>query len=317
MSKRTRKEPEKLTYDEPDEKEESPAVGSGTPLGEIEAVKTQLSNSKKYVEAVEALHWLVFKSKGKAGQQRKRLKTFAGLVYGNDPETERQRLVDRANKNTLGVIRDVMDLLALDRSGKSFDDGKDSKENMCERLVEFLECPQAGGGKKKGGSSGKKAASTKSAKTDDSLAKALMVAVAKRQVEADESADKSLKEMVKAAEDYVGLALPKEFKAIMKAAIVGDGPDDDDDDDDDDDAAEEPAAKKPKTDDADKKPAAKKPAAKKPAKKKDEADGEDDEPAEDAPAQEEEEEEEAEQEKAEDADEEAPAEDDDKDDDDK
>lgn len=60
MSKRERKAPEKLTYDEPDEEPEK-VSGSGTPLGEIEAVKSNLSQSKKFMDAVHALHFLVFK----------------------------------------------------------------------------------------------------------------------------------------------------------------------------------------------------------------------------------------------------------------
>lgn len=65
MSKRARKEPEKLTYEEPDPKVDKMLPGSGAALGDIEEVKHMLSQTKRYSDGVEALHWLVFKVRGR------------------------------------------------------------------------------------------------------------------------------------------------------------------------------------------------------------------------------------------------------------
>lgn len=229
MSKRERKPTTRLTYDEEKEAKEK-ATGTGAALGDIEDVKTKLF-AKEYNDVIPVLHQLVFKSKGKAGQQRKNLRLFQGIVYGEDPESERARLVERAAKNTVPVVKDLLDMLCIDRTPSSFDDGKDSKEKMCERLVEFLECPKGVVIKKK-----------PPAKT---LHKALIEAVAKYQLEKMD--DPTINDLVKAAEDFVGMKLPKDFKDVAKSIIQGEEPPAVEDD--------EPPAKKAKAADADDKPA--------------------------------------------------------------
>lgn len=120
-------------------------------------------------------------------------------------------------------VREMMDVLVLDRSPKTFVDGKDSKENMCERLIEFLECPKESLGKK--GKVAKDPAPRKATKSsaepaEDDLTTKLLRAVARRQLQFDESdGDPSIRELVKNAEDYVGAKLPKTFKGIVKQVI--------------------------------------------------------------------------------------------------
>lgn len=222
MSKRERKPTTRLTYDEEKEAKEK-VTGAGAALGDIEDVKTKLF-AKEFNDVIPVLHQLVFKSKGKAGQQRKNLRLFQGIVYGEDPESERARLVERAAKNTVPVVKDLLDMLCIDRTPSSFDDGKDSKEKMCERLVEFLECPKGVVVKKK-----------PPAKT---LHKSLIEAVAKYQL--DKMDDPTVADLVKAAEDFVGMKLPKDFKDVAKSLIEGEPAAAEDD---------EPPAKKAKASD--------------------------------------------------------------------
>jgi len=308
---RERKEAERLTYDEQvDDGGKEPPVGSGTPLGDIGALEATFKMSK-YSDAAAALHQLVFKSKGKAGTQRKRLRTFAGIVYGDDPETERERYVERALKLNVGLVKEIMDLLCVDRSPKSFEDGDASKEHLVERLVEFLECPAAQKKeKKRKGSASSDAPAAKASKTTTAkggdgtpLELALLRAVAKHQLEIADDATSTISAMVKAAEEYVGEKLPPAFKGILKELVAAGKAEDDDDDDDeappkqpdeapDDDAAPDEEADEPPKEEEEappvkekkkpgrkpgKKPAARKPAAKKTATEADEAD--EDEPA--------------------------------------
>lgn len=155
----------------------------------------------------------------------------------------------------------MMDVLVLDRSPKSFDDGKDSKENMCERLIEFLECPKESLGKKSKVAKDpapRKATKSIAEPAEDDLTTKLLRAIARRQLQFDESdGDPSIREIVKNAEDYVGAKLPKIFKGIVKQVIEDEtapayeaedeeAEEEDEGDAEDDKATDEPAAKKAK-----------------------------------------------------------------------
>ena len=137
--KRARKSTEKLEYDH--EKKKKVVVGSGTPLGDFEAVDENMRNPK-FKDTLEQLHMIVYKSKGAKGKQRKNLVSFRGLVYEN-ADVERQRYLDRLYKLKQPQITALLDLLKVDRSAKSFGETKIDKDALCERLLAFLEAPSS------------------------------------------------------------------------------------------------------------------------------------------------------------------------------
>lgn len=218
-------------------------------------------------------------AKGRAGQQRKNLKMFAGIVY-TEAKNERGRYVERLLRQGAPVIREMMDLLGLDRSPKSFEDGKDSKENMCERIIDFLEEPTSKPKAKPAGGAPKKKQAAKAApKAEEDLVDKLLKAVAKRQVQVDESAgEANLRDLVAAAEDFVGCKLPSKFKTIVKAVLDDD---DEEEEDNDEEAQDEQGDNDGEQDKNDDEPPAKKPkkAPSKSNKKKKEEQPDDDEPA--------------------------------------
>ena len=215
-------------------------VGSGTPLGEIDGLKANFSNTKAFTDAVSALHMLVFKSKGKSGQQRKKLKTFQGINYGDvGAEIGRERYFDRAMKQSKAIVTEMLTFLALDHTPSSFDDGENTKENMCNRLLDYLEEPKEVGKKRKGGKAGGPKA--KKVKLSD-LEKTLLTSIYKHSESADGVAE------------FVDGKLPKDAVAFVESLGA---PEEEDMDDEDDEA---PKKKKPAPAKK-KKPAAKKNAA--------------------------------------------------------
>ena len=61
----------------------------------------------------------------------------------DDKEADKAKCVARASKWPVGLIKKIIDALGVDRSAASFEDGKAPKrDDLLDRLIEWLECPQ-------------------------------------------------------------------------------------------------------------------------------------------------------------------------------
>jgi hypothetical protein len=124
---------------------------------------------------LKMLHSLIFGGRGKKKEFKAHLLQFNGLVYpeGKDAEEERAKLREKMYKLTLPELMSVMDLVDVPRYGSSFGLEKSkapSKDDLCTRLLEWLEEPGASGNKRKDPPS-KKRKSTPSSSNSGSAAK--------------------------------------------------------------------------------------------------------------------------------------------------
>ncbi|POM60697.1 hypothetical protein PHPALM_30413 [Phytophthora palmivora] len=147
---RVRKTTQMFTFSQTksDEPEEFVApVGKGVPVREMEFVRSNVEAlGKKEQEMIKQLYSIMY---GRRFQQKnmklikEHILDFSGII--EQDEKSREHLVAKMGKWKLIFVHEVMDLLAVDRSKKSFDeDGKPhNKEGLLDRLVDWLYNPQA------------------------------------------------------------------------------------------------------------------------------------------------------------------------------
>ncbi|OWZ08521.1 hypothetical protein PHMEG_00018923 [Phytophthora megakarya] len=149
------------TSDEPEEF--APPVGKGVKVREMEFVRSNVEAlGKKELDMIKQLYSTMF---GRRFQQKnvrggciakekeltlvvqmklikEHILDFSGII--EQDEKSREQLVAKMGKWKLVFVHEVMDLLAVDRSKKSFDeDGKPhNKEALLDRLIDWLYNPQ-------------------------------------------------------------------------------------------------------------------------------------------------------------------------------
>ncbi|KAG6974502.1 hypothetical protein JG688_00003057 [Phytophthora aleatoria] len=146
---RVRKTTQTFTFtqaksDEPEEF--SPPVGKGVNVRDMEFVKNNVEAlGKKQHDMIKQLYSIMY---GRRFQQKnvklikEHILDFSGII--EQDEKSRENLVAKMGKWKLVFVHEVMDLLAVDRSKKSFDEeGKPhNKEALLDRLVDWLHNPQ-------------------------------------------------------------------------------------------------------------------------------------------------------------------------------
>merc|ERR1711965_225409 len=108
---------------------------------------------------LKSLHSLMFRRVGKEREIKGNILKFNGLAYMRKYEgdekmltKERANVEIKVNSHSVEGIKKMVDILGIDRSAASFDKGKVDKTNLIDRLVDFLEKPDASllvGGKNK------------------------------------------------------------------------------------------------------------------------------------------------------------------------
>ncbi|KAG7391679.1 hypothetical protein PHYPSEUDO_003753 [Phytophthora pseudosyringae] len=124
----------------------SPPEGKGTKVREIEFVKSNVEAlGKKQHDMTKQLYSIMY---GRRFQQKnvkvikEHILDFSGII--EQDEKSREQLIAKMGKWKLVFVHEVMDLLAVDRSKKSFDEeGKaHNKEALLDRLVDWFYNPQ-------------------------------------------------------------------------------------------------------------------------------------------------------------------------------
>ena len=122
--------------------------GAGTKLEDMPNVVENFTAVTWSSPQLKMLYSLVF-GVGKKKEFKKHLLQFNGLVYvEGTEEDERERLREKMYKLTMPELRSVMDLADIDRSGDSFEGKTAGKEELCQRILDWLEKPKASGKKK-------------------------------------------------------------------------------------------------------------------------------------------------------------------------
>lgn len=132
------------------------APGNGVALRSLDEVVSNLKSIPGHDPRLKDLHRAMFGVLGKGTQRKKNVLDFSGLGEG-----EETRAGASLGKWSTAQLRGMMDKLGVDRSAKSFADGKTSKENLVDRMVEWLKAPHAKVSKSKGASAKRKGAKSK------------------------------------------------------------------------------------------------------------------------------------------------------------
>ena len=114
-------------------KSEVPA-GNGAPLGEIPRIDASISRFKN--DDLKLLHKLLFKSLGKTTMIKKNIKKFNGFDFDRDSE-EYSEKVAAAQKFEVKQLKSICEMLDLEKKG--------TREEIAERIVEFLVEPKDSG----------------------------------------------------------------------------------------------------------------------------------------------------------------------------
>lgn len=117
--------------------------GSGTALGEIPRIDASISRFKN--DDLRLLHRLLFKTPGKTTVIKKNIKKFNGFDFKKDTE-EYNKKVAAAQKFEVKQLKSICEMLDLEKKG--------NKDEIIERVVDFLLEPKdsgkpAGGGRPK------------------------------------------------------------------------------------------------------------------------------------------------------------------------
>lgn len=124
----------------------APPMGKGTKVREITFVASNIEAlGKKQMDMIKQLYSIMY---GRRFQQKnvkmikEHILDFSGII--DQDEKAREQLLARMGKWKLAFVNEVLDILAVDRSKKSFEEeGKPhNKESLLDRLVDWLYNPQ-------------------------------------------------------------------------------------------------------------------------------------------------------------------------------
>lgn len=167
-----------FTETKDDEEEEfKPPVGPGVKLSEMEAVAERISHmGKKDAETIKSLYSIMYNRRF----QQKNIRTIKEhiLEFSGVPDADdkvRQQLAGKMGRWMRNYVQDIMDVLGVDRSKKSFDEENKpfDKEALINRLVEWLCNPQESAAAKRSSATAtkKKSPTAKTAKKAAKTAK--------------------------------------------------------------------------------------------------------------------------------------------------
>eukprot|EP00640_Fibrocapsa_japonica_P001199 CAMPEP_0113936110 /NCGR_PEP_ID=MMETSP1339-20121228/3081_1 /TAXON_ID=94617 /ORGANISM="Fibrocapsa japonica" /LENGTH=427 /DNA_ID=CAMNT_0000938453 /DNA_START=42 /DNA_END=1325 /DNA_ORIENTATION=- /assembly_acc=CAM_ASM_000762 len=144
---RQRKQVERLQAEVVEKEEFEVPKGPGVALGDMPYVPDLLNKRTGKDPLMKTLYYLCFQRIGKYLQVKAHLKQFSGIVYsGTDEENEarREKVITRANKLNVPDVKELLDMLLIQRSAEKVDVKLD-KEGFVKLLVDFLENPQPSG----------------------------------------------------------------------------------------------------------------------------------------------------------------------------
>lgn len=141
---RDRKKTQRFDEDYPTESKELTKTdipdGSGTQLGEIPRIDASISRFKN--DDLKLLHKLLFNTPGKTTMIKKNIKKFNGFDFKKDSE-EYNRKVAAMQKFEVKQLKIICEMLDLEKKG--------NKEEIAERVIEFLIEPKDSGKPSGGG----------------------------------------------------------------------------------------------------------------------------------------------------------------------
>lgn len=129
-------------------------TGSGTPLGEIPRIDASISRFRN--EDLRLLHRLLFKTPGKTTVIKRNVKKFNGFDFKKDSD-EYAKKIAAAHKFEVKQLKSICEMLDLEKKG--------SKDEIIERIVEFLIEPKDSG-KPVGGGRPKRTAAVRASTRD-------------------------------------------------------------------------------------------------------------------------------------------------------
>lgn len=140
---RERKKAQKFTVEVKEVKAFTVPVGSGMVLKDMPLVSETLSKKSGSSNELSALHKVMYSRVGKKRECKKNILQFSGLVFSGSAADGQEKARAKIFKWSMPLIKNVMDLLKVNRSAKSFSDGKASKDNLVDKLLGWLESPTA------------------------------------------------------------------------------------------------------------------------------------------------------------------------------
>ncbi|XP_076268882.1 protein Dek isoform X2 [Rhynchophorus ferrugineus] len=108
--------------------------GSGTPLGEIPRVEASIVRFKN--EDLKILHKILFKTEGKANLLKKNIKKFNGFTFKKDSEDYKKK-IETCKRLEVKSLKSICEMLDLEKKG--------NKDDVVERIVDFLLEPKDSG----------------------------------------------------------------------------------------------------------------------------------------------------------------------------
>eukprot|EP00002_Diphylleia_rotans_P039231 TRINITY_DN9058_c0_g1_i1.p1 TRINITY_DN9058_c0_g1~~TRINITY_DN9058_c0_g1_i1.p1 ORF type:complete len:430 (+),score=133.69 TRINITY_DN9058_c0_g1_i1:73-1362(+) len=120
-------------------KEPTPFViqtGKGKELSSIEKVVENVRNTSRNSEILMDLHKFLYGRAASVAKIKDNILKFSGFVYQNE-EKEREKYIIRLSKFTRPAVVEFVELFALDKNG--------TKDELVERVIDFLENPQPNG----------------------------------------------------------------------------------------------------------------------------------------------------------------------------
>eukprot|EP00752_Nemacystus_decipiens_P014574 g12979.t1 len=106
--------------------------GSGTRLGDIPIVPVMLTKADADHDLLKAFHSFLYGGVGKKTVRKKNIRSFSGFPEDDDKGARKNKLA-QSKKWTMPSLRDLCQLLGLDKSG--------DKTEVVDRLVDFLTSP--------------------------------------------------------------------------------------------------------------------------------------------------------------------------------
>ncbi len=143
--KRVRKAVQKMTYEVKEVKAFTVPKGEGITLRDIPTYVEKFHKLKSSNPNVGILHRVLYGRAGKARAIKGNILQFSGLVGGEKVE---QKVMQKLQKVNTKNLKEIIDIFEVDRSAKSFEDGKVTKENLIDRLLSWLRLPKAPAPKK-------------------------------------------------------------------------------------------------------------------------------------------------------------------------
>ena len=134
-SSRASKAPETFTYVAP-KKAAIETDGDGVALSSIPAIVEKLKKTTSRDPTLKQIHTLMYSRAGSQKNVKDNIAKFNGFAADS---ADQPRLVQKMQRYSLANLKSIFDILCLNRSSTSFDDGKTpNKDALMERLADWL-----------------------------------------------------------------------------------------------------------------------------------------------------------------------------------